>query len=263
LFDVADRIALASVLAGVDHVVYALGTPFASAADRDPVLNVAQTLPPLIGVLEELRNLPGVGLSFLSSGGTVYGNPPRNPVPEEAPCDPITGYGIMKLAAEKYVAMYAALYGIRARSLRISNVYGSTQTTGRGQGIVAELFRAAQQEDSITVFGDGDTVRDYVLLDDVAKAVVELASLQGGPTVVNVGSGQGHSVNEVASLVERITGSHIQRDWRQRRPFDIAEIVLDVSRLTNSIAWQPVPLDEGLKSTWDALIAASDTGQNE
>ncbi|MHB1846427.1 MAG: NAD-dependent epimerase/dehydratase family protein, partial [Deltaproteobacteria bacterium] len=245
LFDVADRPALESALADVEHVVYSLGTPFAGAADRDPIANVAGTLPPLLILLEVLRDRPGVALTFLSSGGTVYGNPLVNPVSEDAPCQPITGYGIMKLAAEKYVSMYADLHSVRSRILRVSNAYGPTQPSGRAQGLIAELLRAAREGGAVAVFGDGGAVRDFVFVDDVASAVVNLSGLRGGPLVLNVGSGRGHSVSEVISLFESVTGVMIRREYRPVRSFDVDKIVLDVSGLRNLMTWQPLDLREG------------------
>ncbi len=96
----------------------------------------------------------------------------------------------MKLAAEKYISMYDELHGIPTCALRISNAYGPLQPTERGQGVVAAFLGAARAQNPVRIFGDGSIVRDYVFVQDVADAVVDLSRLASVPRVVNVGTGR-------------------------------------------------------------------------
>jgi UDP-glucose 4-epimerase len=218
-------------------------------SNLDPATDAALALPPLLRVLEELRARPGVRLTFLSSGGTVYGNPTVLPVPEDHPTDPQTSYGVMKLAGEKYVLMYARLYGVGVRILRCSNVYGEFQPADRGQGFVATALSRLRDGRPITLFGDGRNVRDFVHAPDVARVMVALAARRDGPALLNVGSGQGVEIRELLGMLEAVTGTPAQIDWQADRGFDVRRIVLDITALRRELDFEPTPLQTGLVVT--------------
>ncbi len=228
LADAGDSFVLSALLEGVDHVVYAVGSMLPKESNAAPVVDVTTTLPAILSLLELLRSRPGTGLTQLSSGGTVYGNPIQVPVSEAGHCDPITSYGVVKLAAEKYIGMYATLYGVPTRILRIGNTYGPLQPADRGQGIVGTLFAAVRDGSRVRVFGDGTMVRDYVHVTDVAYATVELSRRSDGPRVLNLGTGVGHTVLEVVDIVSRVTGVRPALEHYPDRGFDVRSIVLDV-----------------------------------
>lgn len=246
---------LDAALDGADHVVYAVGCPFPAESNLDPVGDVEQTLPNLLHTLQAARARPNARFTFLSSGGTVYGNPERLPVPEDAACWPLTSYGIMKLAAEHYVAMYRMLYGVDGHVLRIANAYGPTQRPGRGQGVIAAFLDAARRRRPVSLYGDGSIVRDYVHAEDVAAAVAAIAGLAEVPPICNVGSGVGHSVAEVLELIEQFTGLRFQVERLPDRRFDVRSVVLDVALLGRLVPWRPRSLRDGVYSTWSALLA--------
>lgn len=248
---VTDREVVQRAIRGADHVVDAVGCPFPVESSRDPLGDLMHTLPGLLVVLDELRETPHVGFTFFSSGGTIYGNPTSLPVPESHPCFPITPYGITKLTAEKYVAMYAQHYGIKARVLRVSNAYGIRQSAARGQGLVAALLAAAETGNPITIYGK-EAVRDYVDVRDVALATVELASSHVCPQIVNVGSGRGHTVSQVIHTVETVTARRVPIITQEPRAFDVREIILDTALLARLISWTPVDLERGIADIWAA-----------
>jgi UDP-glucose 4-epimerase len=249
--DARDIAVLERALEGVDHVVHALGTPHPAASMGDPIEHLPDRLRLLVPLLELLRQHRGVALTFISSGGAVYGNPVALPVPEHAPCDPLTPYGIAKLAEEKYVGMYARLHGLSVRVARVANAYGPRQQPGTGQGLIAELIESARRPRPVTLYGDGEVVRDYVAVGDVARAVVQLAHRSDGPQVVNVGSGVGFSINEVVAAVEAVTGVTLEIDRRPARVFDASAVVLDTARLRALVDWTPILLPEGIARVWE------------
>jgi UDP-glucose 4-epimerase len=255
LSDAGDPAALASLVSRVDHVVHAVGAMLPKESNADPVLDATSTLPGILSLLEILRHRPQVGLTYLSSGGTVYGNPVQIPVKETSACDPITSYGIMKLTVEKYIGMYRALYALPARILRVSNAYGPLQPAGRSQGIVGSFLAAARNGVPVRVFGDGTMIRDYVYVADVARAAVDLTRRLDGPRVVNVGSGVGHSVLEVLEIVCEITGRRLVVERLPDRGFDVEEIVLDVGTLSDLASWKPITLEMGIERTWQDLLS--------
>jgi len=254
---------LAQAIEDADHVVHALGCPFPAESNDDPVGDLMQTVPTLIGLLELLRRRPSTSLTFLSSGGTVYGNPAKVPADEVTPCDPITVYGITKLAAEKYVGLYSDRFGITTRILRISNAYGPLQSAKRGQGLVAAFLDASTSGQSVKIFGDGTVLRDYVAVEDVAAAEFQLAERFDGPRVVNVGNGVGHSVRDVLAIVEHVTGRPLHVEWLPERPFDVRAIVLDVTTLRQLIPWSPMSLEEGISRVWTTWQSWRDLSEDK
>jgi UDP-glucose 4-epimerase len=241
---------LAAALDGVDHVVHALGCPFPAESAMDPAGDLAHTIPGLVKLLDILRWRPGVRLTFVSSGGTVYGNTGTSPIDEDSQTNPVTAYGITKLTAERFIRMYSELYGVRANILRVANAYGPRQTTDRGQGVVAAFIAAAVTSAPIQIFGDGSLVRDYVHVEDIAAAVRGLYELDLPTTIINVGSGRGHTLTEVLTTVQEIRGSNLCIERLPPRDFDARHVVLDITRLRSLIAWSPLDLDEGIKGIY-------------
>lgn len=247
-----DPTVLQRALEGVDWVVHAVGcTP--PGALTDDFDSTALSVLGLDTLLEELRDRPGVGLTFVSSGGAVYGDVAHLPADEETRCRPISAYGLSKLMAEDSIAAYSARYEIPARILRVSNAYGPRQDGANGQGVIGTVLRAASSGRPIPVFDAGRAVRDFVHIGDVARAVMALRPSQGGPQVVNVGGGVGHSVVQILEMVERLTGARLRVEWLPRRPSDVRAIVLNVSRLHSMMAWQPRDLETGIAQIWHEL----------
>ena len=244
---------LSRALEGVGHVVYSAGGLLPAESDLNPDLDLSLSLPPLIATLDALREREGIGLTMFSSGGTVYGPPRYLPVDEEHPTDPISSYGIVRLACEKYVAMYAQRYHVTAQILRCSNVYGENQPAERGQGTIPTFLQRILANQPITIFGDGSIVRDYLYVGDVAQILLRLLTLPPESRLLNLGSGAGASLNDILALVESTTEKRARIDFRNLRPFDVHEIVLDISRLRSLIDFEPTPLDEGTRRTFAAM----------
>jgi UDP-glucose 4-epimerase len=249
---VEDRRLLDEALEGTNWVIHAVGSPppAASASSHDP------TADGLVGVgvlLEALQAHPGAALTFVSSGGAVYGDVPDGPIAEGHTCRPISPYGVSKLRAEQAIGAAAERYGLAARILRISNVYGPRQDASNGQGVIAAFLRAAQSGDRVPVFGGGRAIRDFVHVEDVARAVVAIRPSQAGPRVVNVGGGVGYSVAAVRKLVQELTGAQLNTHDLPWRSFDVPHIVLDVARLKGLMQWEPRELRTGIAQTWSGM----------
>ncbi|TCR66574.1 UDP-glucose 4-epimerase [Bosea sp. BK604] len=188
---------------------------------------------------------------FASSGGTVYGPAERFPTPEAAATDPISAYGVGKLAIEKYLALYQHLYGLEYLALRIANVYGPLQSTLKRQGVVAAMLDHALAGKPLEIWGTGEVVRDFVHVDDVVSALLLAATYDGPHRVMNVGSGTGLSINQVASDIEAVAGTtSLSRIYRAGRAADVPVNILDISLITRETPWRPRrPWLDGLRST--------------
>jgi len=250
LGDATTPSSLRAALDGATHVVVTLAAPHPAASAAAPRAQLDAELPVLTNLLAELRHRPGVALTYLSSGGAIYGDAPSLPVSETTECHPRSPYGVAKLAAERCILAAAHEDGLRARILRVGNAYGPRQRPRTGQGIVAAMLLAARTGAPVTVFGDGDAVRDYVDVRDVAAALVALQAPGAGAEVVNVGTGVGHRILDVRSIVEEVTGSGIELRFEPRRDTDVTAVVLDVARLAALVPWRPRSLLDGVADAW-------------
>ena len=216
--------------------------------EHDPVRDVRENLVPVIHLHDELARA-GVGKHFfISSGGTVYGPSDRPMLDERDPTRPISSYGIHKLAAEGHVARLAHRHGVHCTVLRPSNPYGPGQDPNGGLGLVASALRRALDDEPIVVWGDGSVVRDYVYVTDVADAIVRALDYRGDEPVLNCGSGQGLSVNEVIDHVAEATGRRPRVDYQDPRRMDVPRSVLSIDRLRRECDWRPrVDIQQGLR----------------
>jgi UDP-glucose 4-epimerase len=257
--DAADTDVLDDALTGCGHVVWCAGGLLPAESNADPIGDVLWSLPAFLTALEALRRRPGVGLTFFSSGGAVYGDPHVLPVSETHPVAPRTSYAVMKVAAEHYLALYRTRHGIPGLALRCGNVFGAGQPADRSQGLVAAALARVRAGQPVPVYGDGRIVRDYVHVDDVVAVVLALARRPDMPAVLNVGSGRGTSVTELLTLIEEVTGLAVQVERHPVRPDDIQRVVLDISLLQSTMAFEPRSLRDGLARTWTATNEAAST----
>lgn len=244
--DAADPAGLERALEGVGEVVYCAGGLLPAASEKDPERDAELTLRPLRAVLEAVRARPDTRLTYISSGGTVYGDPERVPVPETAPTHPRGAYGRLHLACEEEIERHGAEQGLRARILRCATVYGEHQRPDRGQGAVATFLHRIERGEEIRLFGGESTIRDYVYAGDVAGVVADLLGRADPPGILNVGSGRGTSLLELLRLAERQVGRKAKVETLPERDFDVHEIVLDIGRLRRAVDFEPTPLPDGI-----------------
>lgn len=256
LGDAADPALVAAALEGVDRVAFCAGGLLPAASERDPERDRELTLGPLRTMLAALRERPDVFFAYLSSGGTVYGDPVRLPAREQDPTVPISAYGALHLACEREIEAERAEQGLRSQILRCSTVYGEQQRPDRGQGVIATFLSRIERGEQIELYGDGTTIRDYIYAGDTARAMIALLDRGDGPPVVNVGAGEGTSLIEVLRLVERQVGREAQIVQRGERQFEVHQIVLDTSLLHSLVELSLTPLAEGIRRTHEWLSAA-------
>jgi UDP-glucose 4-epimerase len=249
LGDASDASGLERALDGIGHVVYCAGGLLPKASEEEPERDEELTLAPLRAALGALRSRPETKLTYISSGGTVYGEPEQVPVPETAPTRSLGSYGRLHVACEEEIARHCEEHGLRARVLRCSTVYGEHQSPDRGQGAVVTFLHRIEHGLPIDLYGGGATVRDYVYAGDVARALVALLDREEEPAVLNVGSGEGTSLLDLLQLVEAQLGRAAEVRSHPERGFDVHRIVLDTSRLNALLDFQPTPLAAGIAKT--------------
>jgi len=255
--DAADANILADSLEGAGHVVWCAGGLLPADSNEHPASDLTSALLPVLNTLEYLRRRPGVGITYFSSGGTVYGNPRTLPVPESHPMQPLTSHGVTKVASEHYLTLYRDVYGVPSLVLRCGNAYGEGQPGDRSQGLIAAALECLRRRQPLTVYGDGSSVRDFILIDDVAHVVCALLGRTDLPAVINLGSGRSTSVGDALSVVESVTGRSLEREPRPARPGDVHRVVLDITRLRRALPeFEPTPFADGVAQMWHSLERA-------
>lgn len=232
-------------------------TPDVSALQ--PSFEVASNLLPSLRFLECLQNYPHILLVYVSSGGAVYGDSSQSPVSENVDLSPLSYYGAGKAALEKFIVAFCKQTRGRAMILRPSNFYGPGQLYREGFGVVPAIFHHIVTNKPMPIWGTGESVRDYLYIDDFVDFCVQLLDFfptGGRSEIYNIGSGQGTTLDELCLLAEKISGKRIIREYQPARKVDVKNIVLDCSRLQRDCQWNTrTDLQTGLTKAWEWFCA--------
>jgi UDP-glucose 4-epimerase len=241
---------VADALDGIDVVLHLIWSTLPKASNDDPVHDVQSNLVPTLRLLEAMAARNVRKIVFISSGGTVYGNPVYLPIDEMHPTNPQVPYGITKLAIEKYLQMFERIYGFNVVILRVANPFGPRQRPETAQGAIGVFLHRALLRQPIEIWGDGSVIRDYIYIDDVAEAFARAVQYSGSKSVFNIGSGVGTPLNELLKIIEEILGKSIERCYLPARPFDVPVSVLNNTLARDELKWSPlVSLRDGISRT--------------
>ncbi|MGQ9501748.1 MAG: NAD-dependent epimerase/dehydratase family protein [Anaerolineae bacterium] len=247
--DVCDKPKLWRLLYQVDcvyHLAARVSVPESILYPREyNTTNVGGT----VALMEAMRDA-GVRRVILASSGAIYGEQPRQPVTEDMPPNPTSPYAVSKLASEYYVNTINALWGIESVCLRIFNAYGPGQAIPPVHApVIPQFLRQALGGGSLVVFGDGTQTRDYVYIDDVVDALVAAATAPDvNRQVINVGSGQETSVNQLVGTIERVVGRSVQVLYVYAQSGGVSRLVADLTRARQLLNYTPrVDLATGLQ----------------
>jgi UDP-glucose 4-epimerase len=199
----------------------------------DAEVNVIGTL----NVLEGARAAGARKVVFAASGGTLYGEPEKLPVPESHPQRPLSPYGVSKKAACDYLAAYRDLHGIEYTALALANIYGPRQDPHGEAGVVAIFAGRLLAGEACTIYGDGTQTRDFVFVDDVVDAFARAAH-RGSGLLMNVGTGTETSVNRLYAIMAEAAGSDLPAVYAPARPGELARSSLDPSRAGIHLGWK-------------------------
>jgi len=223
---------------------------------QDPYTDLEINCRSQLSLLEACRrNNPAVKVVFAGTR-QVYGRPDTLPVTEKHLVRPTDVNGINKAAGEYYHLVYNNVFGVRACSLRLTNVFGPRQLLKHNrQGFIAWFIRLALEDREIQVFGDGKQIRDFVYVDDAADAFLRAgASDACNGEVFNVGGMEPIAHRDLVKLIIDTAGSGRHRfvDWPpEKKAIDIGDFYADSSRIREVLGWQPsTPLGDGLARTF-------------
>lgn len=225
---------------GTDVVLHLVSTTLPKNSNDDPVYDVQSNVVASLQMLGAMVAQNVRKIVFISSGGTVYGNPVYLPIDEKHPTDPLVSYGVSKLAIEKYLQVFERLHGIKAITLRVANPYGERQRVETAQGAVGVFLHQALKGLPIDIWGDGSVTRDYIHISDVAEAFVKAVEYQGSKSVFNISSGIGTSLNQLLDMLEATLGKPIERRYLPGRAFDVPASVLSNALARDELNWAPM-----------------------
>ena len=221
------------------------------ASVEDPLNDLETNLVGLIRVLEGARKAETTKIVLASSGGTIYGEPDAKQLPlnEDSPWNPLSPYGVSKLAGGLYVNAYSSLYGLRGTTLALANVYGPRQDPHGEAGVVAIFAGKLLNRELCTIYGTGMQTRDFVFVDDVASAFV--ASIESGDgKLLNIGTGTETSIQYLYEEMALASGIESAPEKGAERSGEIERSALDPSLAEEILGWSPqTSLRDGIYST--------------
>lgn len=197
-------------------------------------------------LLEWARTVSGLKKFVYASSSSVYGNAESYPTYEEDRPQPLSPYGVSKLAAEHLCTLYARNFGVPTVSLRYFTVYGPGQ---RPDMAFTRFVKAAITGGRIDIYGDGEQVRDFTFVEDVVDANVRAAarSTPAG-AVYNVAGGSNVTMNEVLSLISEISGKNLNVNYVEAVAGDVRRTSGNIERISSDLGWRPqIALEEGLR----------------
>jgi len=240
-------------LLGIDLVFHLASSSLPCTSNIDTVSDINKNLVSTINILDQIIKLGIKRIVYFSSGGAVYGNTNKLPISEEHPLQPISSYGIIKVTIEKYLFLYQRLYGLNSLIIRPSNPYGPRQGHYMAQGVISTFLRKIKMNERITVFGDGNSVKDYIYIKDLIDLCYELC-FSNEIGVFNLGSGIGTTINQIINQIKKTTGQNFEIDNADKQIYDVDHFVLDISKTINLFgAYPSTSLEEGISKTWNWL----------
>ncbi len=255
--DFMDEVAVRKAVEGVDYVVHSISTTLPATTTDSGIYDINSNLVPTVRLLENCLNFGVKKFIYISSGGTVYGEPRYIPIDEQHPLLPKSLYGHSKKIIENYVNFYSHSHDLKTGILRVSNPYGPYQSSYRNQGLVAAAFGCILDERQFSIYGDGKIVRDYIYVADVVDAII-LALENESSVALNISSGHGASILDILNKINQLSGNKLSKKHIESRQQDVQENILDNQLAQKTLGWKPkIDLDKGLALTWNWICKSN------
>lgn len=246
---VSDPEAVAAAVQGMDAIVHLAADTRVMDSIENPVRNFESNVIGSFTLLQGMREAGVKRIVAASTGGAILGEVPC-PVHEEVMPRPLSPYGASKLAMEGYLSAFDGAYGFKCAALRFSNVYGP-RSLHKGS-VVAMFMRQIINGDELTVYGDGEQIRDYVYVDDLVKGIVTALQAEVAG-VFQLGTGIPTTLNRLIAEIREVVGP--LRDFKvnyiDKRDGEIVNTYCDISKAKAAFGYEvPTTLREGLADTW-------------
>jgi UDP-glucose 4-epimerase len=219
-------------------------------SSRDPIYDANVNVVGLLNVLECAQKA-GVRKVIYASSGATFGTPERLPITDATPQRPTSPYGITKMTGEHYLRFYQAARGLDFTALRYGNVYGPRQDPNGEAGVISIFIGKFLAREPVRIDWDGDQTRDYVYVEDVARANIAALDRASGEALV-IGTGVRTSVNDIYRRLVEITGFEAPVQHAPPREGDARDAQFDASGAREALGWTPhVSLADGIAATYD------------
>lgn len=237
-----------NIFENVNTVIHLIHTTVPATSFERPVYDLETNVIPTLKMLEMMKKRNIKRLIFVSSGGAVYGNPISDKIAENHQTNPISPYGISKLTIEKYLLFYKYNFDFQITILRPSNIYGIGQDIKKPLGLISHLIYNVFNNKEINIWGDGNSKKDYLYLDDLVDAILLVIREQHKNNFIyNISYGKSYSINQIIGQIKEITDFDINVVYGKEKKFDVQNISIDSFLFKNDYNWKPkFSLKEGI-----------------
>jgi UDP-glucose 4-epimerase len=246
---ITDRKAVLRALEGMDAVVHLAADSQVMDSIDNPMKNFDSNVVGSFTLLNAMRQAGVKRIVAASTGGAILGEAPC-PVHEEIMPHPLSPYGASKMAMEGYLSAFGGAYGFKCASLRFSNVYGPG-SFHKGS-VVAQFFRQIINGEDLTLYGNGDQVRDYVYVIDLVQGIA--AALEAEVTgIFQLGTGIPTTLNQLVDEMRQVVGPSypFKVRYADARDGEIVNTYCDIGKAQNAFGYTtPTGLTQGLAETW-------------
>jgi len=233
------------LFSNIDMVVHLISTNLPHDGLSNLETEINQNVFGTIHLLEHMKSHVKK-LFFISSGGTVYGQNACS-VHENSSKTPISSYGLTKSITEDVLNLYRIHEKFDIRIARLANPYGYAKHYNQKQGLIPIVVNNILTDSPITVWGDGNNIRDYIYIDDAVDAICLMINSDIPNVTLNIGSGKGYSTNDIIKKIAQKLNKKPMIQYSPARTCDVDQNILDISSIKQTYGWTPsVSLDKGI-----------------
>lgn len=247
--DLENTYDIKNALDKVDIIIYLASTSNVFTSTKN-IFEDNKNISLFLNLMEVAKHSNIKKIIFASSGGTVYGEPQYLPIDENHPLNPLSPYGITKIAIEKYLYFYKYCYGIDYLVCRYSNPYGKFQNPIKRVGAINFFLYQHLKNQTIEIYGNPQKIiRDYIYIDDLVEVTISL-SLRENLThnLYNIGSGEGYSLKQILNEIEKITHKKVNYKCYPQKNENVKQVILNIERVSKELNWSPqIDLNTGIK----------------
>jgi UDP-glucose 4-epimerase len=252
--DLTNNEQVKSCFFGIDFVYYLASETIPASTWENPVSEIEKNLIPFLNFMEVIARLSVKKVVFTSSAGTIYG-PSVQKLTEDSFKNPFSPHGITKLTMEYFLNYFKVKFGLNYEVYRISNVYGPGQNTKKGLGIINTFLEKIISEHKIQIFGDGETVRNYLYVEDLAELLTfSLFSDLNKSDIFNAASNDTLTINDLVKILKMVVGEDFDVIYKETRQSDNPAIALDNTKVLNAHpGFKFTGIKEGVLKTYEML----------
>tara|TARA_Y100001968_G_C19450434_1_gene768170 strand:- start:4279 stop:5184 length:906 start_codon:yes stop_codon:yes gene_type:complete len=238
---------LKNLLVSSDYIFYFVSTTVPCTSVVQPSKEVSDNIIPFLRILEEVRKSTRAPLIVFPSSASVYGHQKKIPIKENALISPISFHGLFKSTIEQYLLLYSKKFNLRSVILRISNPYGIMQNTSKGQGIIPLIIKSIKNNQSLTLYGASICTRDFIHVNDLARALEALILKKPEKSIYNISSASETKLSDLIEIIQKLYKCKLDFESFALRSTDIKRSCLDSSLFSREFNWSNrIDIKEGL-----------------